>query len=101
MNGRAFLITGDDQADRAGQVVGQIVQRRDEGGDRALHVHRAAAVEQVAALFGNERVAGPARPRWHDVEMPGKGEMPAAARGAPSEEIFDRTVRRIAGDETI
>ena len=54
----------------------------DEGGDPALHVDRAAAVEQAAADLGRERVARPALARRHHVEMAGEGEMRARRRRA-------------------
>jgi hypothetical protein len=98
---RAFLIAGDDQADRAGQIVGQAVQRRDIGGDRALHVHRAAAIEQVPANFRLERVAGPAISGRHHVQMPGEGEMGAGAGGPPRQQIFDRAIGGFAGHEAV
>src|SRR3546814_3770507 len=53
---RAFLVAGDDQADRS-RLDRRCGRRGDEGGDRALHVDRAAPVEQIAADFGDERVA--------------------------------------------
>ena len=67
----------------------------DEGGDAALHVDRAAAVEQAAANLGRERVARPAVARRHDVEMAGEGEM-RRARSAGREQILDRAVGRLA-----
>ena len=66
----------------------------DEGGDRALHVDRAAAVEQVAAYFGSEGVGGPALAGRHDVEVPGEGEV-ASAGTARGQQIFDRAVRAL------
>ncbi len=43
VDGLAFLVAGDDQADRAGQRIGAR-DGGDEGRDRALHVNRAAPV---------------------------------------------------------
>ena len=72
----------------------------DEGGDAALHVDRAAAVEQPAADLGRERIARPAVARRHHVEMAGEGEM-GRAGAARREQILDRPVRRLAGDEAM
>src|SRR3546814_2544094 len=52
---RAFFIAGNDTADRAGQF-GCAGEGGDEAGDAALHVDRAAAVEQRAFLRGFERI---------------------------------------------
>src|SRR3546814_5081185 len=70
--GRAFLIAGDDQADRAGQVFGQVVQGRDIGGDGALHVDGSAPVEQLAANLRPEGIARPAIARRDHVQKIGR-----------------------------
>ena len=58
-------------------MVGHLGAGGDEGGDPALHVDRAAAVEQAAADLGRERIARPALARRHHVEMAGEAEMRA------------------------
>jgi hypothetical protein len=98
---RAFLVAGDHEADRAGlgrHLGGRGNHRR----DRALHVDRAAPVEQRAAPLGQERSAGPALPRRDDIEMPGESEMARALRPpADREQVFDRTVGRLAGNRAV
>ncbi len=45
---RSFLVSGDQQADRAGEVPPALqkgLHRRDEGGDRSLHVYGTAAAQ--------------------------------------------------------
>ena len=81
-------------------MIGGLGAGGDEGGDPALHVDRAAAVEQAAAHLGRERVARPALARRHHVEMAGEGEMRRAG-AARREQILDRPVRRLAGDEAV
>ena len=92
MDRRAFLVAGDDQAEHAG-IGGDALRGGDETGDRALHVDRAAPVQQVAADLGGEGAAMPALAGRDDVEMAGKAEMApavAADRGARGEQVFDR-----------
>ena len=95
---RAFLVAGEQQADDA--LAGGTRGGGDEGGDRALHVDRAAPVEQIAANFGREGARGPAFARRHDIEMPGEGEMRAAG-AAHRDHILDRPVGRLADREAI
>ena len=66
----------------------------DEGGDPALHVDHAAAVQQAAANLGHERVGRPAVARRHHVEMAGEAEMRGAG-AARREQILDRPVGRL------
>jgi hypothetical protein len=69
---RAFLVAREQQGDlqmrlrRGGE---EFLDGDDEGGDRGLHVARAASVELAAALRGQEGVAAPVleRARGHDV----------------------------------
>ena len=63
----------------------------DEGGDRPLHVDRAAAIEKIALDFRDEGIGPPALARRHDVAMPGKGEM-RRTLPADREQILDRPV---------
>ncbi len=71
----AFFVTGDDKADRA-----RFDRHIGDGGDhrrnRALHVDRAAPVQQFTAHFGGERIGCPAISRRHHIQMPGKGKVP-------------------------
>ena len=83
---RAFLVTGDQKADRAAEIAATPAEEAGggigEGRDRALHVGRATTEQIAAGEFGRER---PDRPRReiahrHHVGMAGEAEMlPAAA----------------------
>src|SRR3546814_9569900 len=88
--GRALLVSGDDEAERA-VMVADPPGGGDKGGDRALHVHRATAMEHAARDLPGERLLRPAMADRHDVSMAGKGKM-AAAR-PPSREIGRAHVR--------
>ncbi len=92
VNRGAFFVAGDDQADRA-CVRRNLVQSGNKGRDAALHIDRAAPVQQVAANFGHERVAVPAIAGRNDIDMAGKGEM-AALCFTDREQIFDRRAMR-------
>src|SRR3546814_16876194 len=67
----------------------------DKGGDRALHVHRATAMEHAARDLPGERLLRPAMADRHDVSMAGKGKM-AAARPTSREQILDRSIGSLA-----
>src|SRR3546814_3607566 len=67
----------------------------DKGGDRALHVHRATAMEHAARDLPGERLLRPAMADRHDVSMAGKGKM-AAARPTSREQILDRSIGSFA-----
>ena len=86
VNGRAFFVAGDNQADRT-RFRRNVVQRRDEGGDAAFHIDRAAPVQQVTTNVGNKRIAAPTLAGWYDIKMSGKGKMAAIAL-ADCEQIF-------------
>ncbi len=75
-------------------------QRRDERSDRALHVDRAAAVEQAATHFGLERAAGPASARRHDIEMAGKAKC-GRLRPRTASRFSTGPSGRLADDEAI
>ena len=96
---RAFLVPGDDQADRA-RIDRDPGHGGDEGRDGAFHIDRAAPVEQAAAFLRAERIALPAGAGRHDIQMPCEGEMPTAP-AARRQQVFDRTIRRFADDEAI
>ena len=100
MGGNAFLVTGNEKADRAGQL-GSLCAGGNEARNRTLHVDRAAAMQQRAAHFGGEGIAGPALARRYDVEMAGKGDVAAGAIVAQRDQIFDRAVCAFAGDEAV
>ena len=101
VNRRTFLVSGYDEADRSG-ISRDIGHCRDHRGNRALHIHRAASIEQIALLFGREGRAGPALARRHHIKMPGKGEMLRPFRPAPDrEQIFDRAVGFLTLHETV
>src|SRR3546814_15188675 len=63
--GRALLVSGDDEAERA-VLVADPPGGGDKGGDRALHVHRATAKEPAARDFPDERSLTPAMADRHD-----------------------------------
>ncbi len=83
VDGDAFLVAGDQQADRA--VEGAVARaeeardRRDEGGDRALHVGGTPAEERAVDQFRAEGIDGPglAPPDRHDVGVASKAEVSA------------------------
>ena len=75
VGGRAFLVAGDEQADRAGAGGGG-GDGGDEGGDGALHVAGAAAEQHAVADFTAEGIGGPGPlPFRHHVGVPGKTQM--------------------------
>src|SRR3546814_14860251 len=71
----------------------------DKGGDRALHVHRATAMEHAARDLPGERLLRPAMAERHDVSMAGKGKM-AAARPTSREQILARSTGSLAERHT-
>src|SRR3546814_2645366 len=96
--GRALLGAGDDEAERAVMVADQPGGGY-KGGDRALHVHRATAMEHTARDLPGERLLRPAMADRHDVSMAGKGKM-AAARPTSREQILDRSIGSLAERHT-
>src|SRR3546814_1983061 len=92
--GLALLVSGDDEAERAGMVADP-PGGGDKGGDRALHVHRATAMEHAARDLPVERLLRPAMADRHDVSMAGKGKM-AAARPTSREQILNRSIGSLA-----
>ena len=95
---RPFLVAGDDQADR--MIMAGAGGGGDEGGDRALHVHRAAAVQPAVPHLAGPGRAGPALAGRHHVEMAGKGEVRAPA-SSHRQQVLDRPVRRGTHDEAV
>jgi hypothetical protein len=84
VDARAFLVAGDQQAmpmGRIGMCGQELLHRHREGGDRGLHVGRAAAVQLAVAVAGHEGVAGPLLQRagGHDVGVAGEHQRAAAA----------------------
>ncbi len=76
---RAFLVPGDEQADRPGGKASPARQalrhRVHEGGDRALHVAGAAPVQRAVDHRALERRHPPALARRHHVGMAGEAQM--------------------------
>ena len=77
--GRAFLVAGKQQGDgELGVGVGgqQFFHRHHKGGDRGLHVTRAAPIQTAIAVGGSERVAVPLveRARGHHIGVTDKNE---------------------------
>src|SRR3546814_17074447 len=83
-----LLVSGDDEAERA-VMVADPPGGGDKGGDRALHVHRATAMEHAARDLPGERLLRPAMAARHDARMPGKGKM-GAGRHTSREKTLDR-----------
>src|SRR3546814_1010708 len=73
-DGGAFLVAGDDEAERA-RMMGNLGTGGDEGGDGALHVDGAAPIEEIAAYLGREGVGRPAVTGGDHIDMAGEGEM--------------------------
>ena len=98
---RAFLVAGDDEADRAGRLR-NFGDSGDHRRNRPLHIDRAAPVQQRAAPLGEEGPRSPALAGRDDIDVAGKGEM-AAAFGpfADGKEVFHRPVGRLAGDRAV
>ena len=96
-----FFVAGYDEADRASNLR-HLGDRADHRRDRALHINRAAPIEQTAAQLGRKRCAGPAFAGGHDIDVSRESEMAAAGRTvADREQIFDRSVRRFTGMEPV
>ena len=89
----AFLVAGDQQGDRSpgrAMVAHQARCSDDEGGDGALHVGGAAAVEDAVPDLGAERIGGPAGgvAHGHDIRMASETEV--RGRGPkPRIEVID------------
>ena len=95
---RAFLVAGDEQARccRGGPGCAPRKSREagDEGGDAALHVAGAAAVEHAVPHHGGEGVVRPARVAGrHHVGVAGPAEMRRAGAAA-GEEVLDLSPKR-------
>ena len=82
VGGDAFLVAGDQQADRAARRAGfEVLRGRgDERGDGALHVAGAAAVQDAVAHFRGERVAAPAAARRRAPRRCGRRSRNAGCR---------------------
>src|SRR5271155_2682452 len=105
IDGLAFLVPGDQQADRSGEVsptlipalIEEALRRRDEGGDCSLHVDCAAAAQRAITKAGREGIEGPGfgTPGGHDIGMAGETQI-GAAIAAARVEVMD-----IAKDQTV
>ena len=79
----AFLVAGDQQADRAGEVVAALGQealgRGDEGGDRrpSCRPRRGRTARRRAPRAANGSTSSPRRRRRHHVGMAGEAEIGA------------------------
>ena len=88
VDGNGFFVAGDQKRDRAVQfaAVGRKIVEHggDESGDAALHVDRAAAVEQTVRRLAGERRQRPSRlvARRHHVGMAGEHQVRAAGADA-------------------
>ncbi len=85
---RPFLVAGDQQRHAAAMRRpggGELLGGHDHGGDRALHVGGAAAVEPAAAVRRHERVAAPGgeRPGRDDVGVAGEDQKLAGRSRCP------------------
>ena len=90
----AFLVAGDQQADRAARrAVTKVLRRRgDERRDAALHVTGAAAVQDAVAHLAGERTGLPVRgANRHDVGVTGKADVRRAGADA-GEQVVDLAV---------
>ena len=94
VDGVAFLVARNEQADRAAEVCAAVVQEaRDgghEGGNRPLHVGCAAAVQDAVAHLSGEGIVGPVgRIAFrHDIGMAGETEIRAAG-SQPGVQVVD------------
>ena len=90
VHGRAFLIAGDQERDACRDASGyrpdELLAGGQHGGEAALHVGGAPAVQQAVANDRHEGIAAPfiQRPRRHHVGVAGEAEdRTAAAALAP------------------
>ena len=92
VQGRAFLVAGDQEGQAARDLaLGQNMRhRRDPGGDAALHVDRAATVEDPVLHLGLERARGPGlgRAGRHHIGMARETEVRRRSP-APGVEVLD------------
>src|SRR3546814_16084156 len=79
--GRALLVSGDDEAERA-VMVADPPGGGDKGGDRALHVNRATAMAHAARELPGARLLRQSMADRPDLRTTGQGKM-AAARPTP------------------
>ena len=104
VDGGAFLVPGDEQADRARDVValglGEIEGGCGEAGDGALHVGSAPSVKRAVLDHPGEGRIGPQAliARRHHVGMPGEADM-RRPRADAGEEIVDRRRAVLAESE--
>jgi hypothetical protein len=105
VDGIAFLVAGDEEADRAleGLALGaqERIGGRGEGGDGALHVGRAAAPELAVAHLAREGIERPFRlvAGRHHVGVAREAEMRLAAADAGIEVVDARIAPALAGAE--
>ena len=101
IDGIAFLVPGDQQADRSGEVQPRLTEkalrRRDEGGNCSLHVDGAASAQRAIPQAGRERIEGPGfdSSGRHHIGMAGETQIGAAIAHAGIE------VMDIAKDQVV
>ena len=88
VDGDVLFVAGDQERDRTlrlAAIVGEILQHGgDAAGDAALHVDRAAAIEEAVLHFARERAVRPCGfvAGRHHVGMSGKGDVRRAVADA-------------------
>src|SRR4029077_20621805 len=79
VDGRAFLVAGDQETDRAlrRMTLDVACRGRGEGRNSGFHVDRAAAIESAVLDLRRKGIMPPQHriARGHDVGVPGKAEM--------------------------
>ena len=92
VQGRALLVAGDQEGQAAGNLAlrQDLRDRRHPGRDAALHVDRAAAIEDAVLHLGLERARGPGLGRTgrHHIGVAGETEV-GRGRAAPGVEVLD------------
>ena len=98
--GRAFLVTGDDEAEAAHQrpTAKMAGGGGDHGGERALHVGGAAADDEAIFHFGGKRILAPASQiaGRHHITVAGERKVWPGPPGQRGEEIIHRAIRFVA-----
>ena len=94
VDGRAFLVARDQECDRSLECPARADERlgrRQHRGKPALHVGRAAAVQQAVANDRHEGIRMPLleRPGRHDVRVAGEAQERPVAAAAHGPEIVD------------
>ena len=92
MKRRAFLVAGDQEGEGALRLAvrDDLGHGRDPGGDPALHVHRAASVQDAVPDLGGEGLRRPllGRSSRHHVRMAGEAQI-GRGGSAPRIQVLD------------